>query len=117
MWVRGEQCYYTIVLDYVELLLLPLLLLMLLLPLLLLMLLLPHPRAGLEIVEQVPDVDVVVIPVGGAGLIAGMALAIKTLRPQCQVALSCVMGGRGPQGCGGGASHSGVTEVEEGGVG
>lgn len=40
---------------------------------------------GLEIVEQVPDVDVVVIPVGGAGLIAGMALAIKTLHPNIQV--------------------------------
>jgi len=33
----------------------------------------------------VPDVEVVVIPVGGAGLIAGMALAIKTLRPNCLV--------------------------------
>jgi len=40
---------------------------------------------GLEIVEQVPDVDAVVVPVGGAGLIAGIALAIKTLRPHCQV--------------------------------
>mmetsp|Transcript_53453 Transcript_53453/g.78244 ORF Transcript_53453/g.78244 Transcript_53453/m.78244 type:complete len:580 (+) Transcript_53453:69-1808(+) len=40
---------------------------------------------GLEIVEQVPDLDVVVIPVGGAGLIAGMALAIKTLRPNCMI--------------------------------
>jgi len=36
---------------------------------------------GVEIVEQVPDVDAVIIPVGGAGLIAGTALAIKTLRP------------------------------------
>ena len=35
---------------------------------------------------QVPDVDVVVVPVGGAGLIAGVALAIKTLRPDVQVA-------------------------------
>ena len=34
---------------------------------------------------QVPDVDVVVVPVGGAGLIAGVALAIKTLRPDVQV--------------------------------
>ena len=30
---------------------------------------------------QVPDVEAVVIPVGGAGLIAGVGLAIKTLRP------------------------------------
>jgi len=40
---------------------------------------------GLEIVEQVPDVDAVIVPVGGAGLIAGVALAIKTLRPECLV--------------------------------
>ena len=36
---------------------------------------------------QVPDVDVVVVPVGGAGLIAGIALAIKTLRPNVMVPL------------------------------
>jgi threonine dehydratase len=40
---------------------------------------------GLEIIEQVPDVDVVIVPVGGAGLIAGVSLAIKTLRPQTKV--------------------------------
>jgi threonine dehydratase len=40
---------------------------------------------GLEIVEQVPDVDVVVVPVGGAGLLAGVALAVKTLRPQTKI--------------------------------
>mmetsp|Transcript_12128 Transcript_12128/g.28567 ORF Transcript_12128/g.28567 Transcript_12128/m.28567 type:complete len:555 (+) Transcript_12128:199-1863(+) len=40
---------------------------------------------GLEILEQVPDVDVVVVPVGGAGLIAGVALAIKSLRPEVQI--------------------------------
>jgi threonine dehydratase len=34
---------------------------------------------GLEIVEQVPDVDAVIIPVGGAGLLAGVSLAVKTL--------------------------------------
>lgn len=37
---------------------------------------------GLEIVEQVPDLDAVIIPVGGGGLIAGMALAIKSLSPK-----------------------------------
>src|SRR5438552_12087878 len=36
---------------------------------------------GLEILEQVPEVEAVIIPIGGAGLIAGMALAIKTLKP------------------------------------
>jgi threonine dehydratase len=40
---------------------------------------------GLEIVEQVPDLDAVLVPVGGAGLIAGVSLAVKTLRPQTKV--------------------------------
>ncbi|EKX47609.1 hypothetical protein GUITHDRAFT_157602 [Guillardia theta CCMP2712] len=40
---------------------------------------------GLEILEQVPDVDVIVVPVGGAGLIAGIAMAVKTLRPEVQI--------------------------------
>ena len=40
---------------------------------------------GLEIVEQVPDLDAVIVPVGGAGLIAGVAFAIKTLKPNVQV--------------------------------
>jgi threonine dehydratase len=37
---------------------------------------------GLEVIEQVSDFDAVIVPVGGAGLIAGVALAVKTLRPQ-----------------------------------
>jgi threonine dehydratase len=40
---------------------------------------------GLEILEQVPDLDAIVIPIGGAGLIAGAGLAIKTLRPQVRI--------------------------------
>jgi threonine dehydratase len=40
---------------------------------------------GLEVIEQVPDVDIVIVPVGGGGLIAGVSLAIKTLRPQTKV--------------------------------
>jgi threonine dehydratase len=40
---------------------------------------------GLEIVEQTPDLDAVLVPVGGAGLIAGVSLAVKTLRPQAKV--------------------------------
>ena len=36
---------------------------------------------GLEVLEQVPDLEAVVVPIGGAGLIAGMALALKTLKP------------------------------------
>ena len=40
---------------------------------------------GLEILEQVPDVEAIVIPVGGAGLLAGVALAVKTLRPEVRI--------------------------------
>lgn len=40
---------------------------------------------GLEIVEDVPDLDAVIVPVGGGGLIAGVALAIKSLRPNVRV--------------------------------
>lgn len=40
---------------------------------------------GLEILEQVPDAEAIVVPIGGAGLIAGIALAVKTLRPQVRV--------------------------------
>jgi len=40
---------------------------------------------GLEIVEQVPDLDAIIVPIGGAGLIAGVALAIKTLKPKVMV--------------------------------
>ena len=36
---------------------------------------------GLEILEDVPDVEAVVVPVGGAGLIAGIGTAVKALRP------------------------------------
>jgi len=40
---------------------------------------------GLEILEQVPDVEVVVVPVGGGGLIAGIALAIASRRPDVRI--------------------------------
>ena len=40
---------------------------------------------GIEILEQLPDVDQVVVPIGGGGLIGGIALAIKTLKPSCKV--------------------------------
>jgi threonine dehydratase len=40
---------------------------------------------GLEIVEQVPDVSLVVVPVGGGGLISGVAAAIKHSRPDVRV--------------------------------
>ncbi len=40
---------------------------------------------GLEILEDMPDVDIVVVPIGGGGLISGIAYAIKQLRPQCKI--------------------------------
>ena len=40
---------------------------------------------GLEILEQLNDVDAVVVPIGGGGLIAGVAYAIKALRPDVKV--------------------------------
>jgi threonine dehydratase len=39
----------------------------------------------MEIIEDVPEVDFVVVPIGGAGLIAGISCAIKTLKPECKV--------------------------------
>ena len=40
---------------------------------------------GLEILEEMPDVEVVIVPVGGGGLISGVAFAIKTLNPNVKV--------------------------------
>ena len=40
---------------------------------------------GLEILDQMPDVEAVLVPVGGGGLVSGIAFAIKSLRPQCKV--------------------------------
>lgn len=41
--------------------------------------------AGLEIVEQLPDVEVVAIQIGGGGLISGIATAVKALRPEVRI--------------------------------
>ncbi|HYB84490.1 MAG TPA: threonine/serine dehydratase [archaeon] len=40
---------------------------------------------GLEIHESLPDVDAVIVPIGGGGLISGIAAAIKSLNPNVQV--------------------------------
>jgi threonine dehydratase len=40
---------------------------------------------GLEILEDAPDVDTIVVPVGGGGLLAGIALAVKSQRPDVRV--------------------------------
>jgi threonine dehydratase len=40
---------------------------------------------GLEILDQLPEVDAVIVPVGGGGLISGVAFAVKSLNPRCKV--------------------------------
>ena len=40
---------------------------------------------GLEILEELPDVEAVIVPIGGGGLISGVAFALKTLRPDIKV--------------------------------
>ena len=40
---------------------------------------------GLELYEQNPDLDAVIVPVGGGGLIAGIGLALKTLKPKIRI--------------------------------
>ncbi len=40
---------------------------------------------GLEVCEQSDEIDTVIVPVGGGGLIAGIANAVRQLRPQCEV--------------------------------
>lgn len=50
----------------------------------------PHVIAGqgtvgLELIDQVPDLEVVLVPVSGGGLISGIATAVKSRRPQAKV--------------------------------
>ena len=40
---------------------------------------------GLEILSELDSVDAIVVPVGGGGLIAGIACAVKAMRPSCKV--------------------------------
>jgi threonine dehydratase len=40
---------------------------------------------GLEILDELPDVDVIAVPVGGGGLISGIAVAVKEQRPEVEV--------------------------------
>ena len=40
---------------------------------------------GLELMTQVPDLDAVIVPIGGGGLCSGVAAAVKLMKPDCQV--------------------------------
>ncbi len=40
---------------------------------------------GVELARQLPDLDAVIVPIGGGGLCAGVATAVKLLQPGCQV--------------------------------
>lgn len=40
---------------------------------------------GLELIEQLPDLDAVIVPIGGGGLISGIAFALKSLNPKIKV--------------------------------
>jgi threonine dehydratase len=44
-----------------------------------------HATLGLELLEDVTEADLVVVPTGGGGLISGVALAVKAVRPACRV--------------------------------
>lgn len=40
---------------------------------------------GLEILDKLPDVDTIIVPIGGGGLISGIATAVKMVRPECRI--------------------------------
>jgi len=44
-----------------------------------------HGTVGLEIVEALPNIDIVVVPVGGGGLISGVSIAAKGLKPNVEI--------------------------------
>lgn len=53
---------------------------------------------GLELLEQISDLDAIIVPIGGGGLISGIAFAVKKLNPSCKV--------YGVQAVGAGSMHS-----------
>ncbi|MGW8289481.1 MAG: threonine ammonia-lyase, partial [Candidatus Bathyarchaeia archaeon] len=44
-----------------------------------------HGTIGLEILEALPDVEVVMVPLGGGGLLSGISIAMKSIKPDVQV--------------------------------
>ncbi len=77
---------------------------------------------GLEIIEDQPELDAIVVPVGGGGLIAGVAVAVKALQPRARVVGVQVEGylgmlhalGRAPAPEGGMTIAEGIAVVEPG---
>lgn len=51
-----------------------------------------HGTIGLEILDDLPDVDTIFVPIGGGGLISGIALAIKSKRPETKIIGVCASG-------------------------
>jgi threonine dehydratase len=77
---------------------------------------------GLELVEDIDDLALVVVPLGGGGLVSGIAIAVKALRPDVRVvavqAEACapyatLLAARGPHG-GPGRHESGVATLADG---
>lgn len=67
---------------------------------------------GLEIVEDAPELEAVLVPLSGGGLIAGVALAIKTLSPKTRVIGVCMERGAAMVACLAAGKPVAVTELE-----
>lgn len=64
---------------------------------------------GLELAEQVPQMETVVVPVGGGGLAAGISLALRAVKPEVRI-----VGVRAPGGSGGFTIADGIAVKERG---
>ena len=74
---------------------------------------------GLELLEQVPDLDIVLVPISGGGMTAGIATAVKTINPRCKVSKTGERRGEeivrlSGRGCGATGKMSGGESGEEG---
>lgn len=67
---------------------------------------------GLEIIEDAPELDAVLVPLSGGGLIAGVALAIKTLSPKTRVIGVCMERGAAMVACLAAGKPVAVEELE-----
>ncbi|WP_332718366.1 hydroxyectoine utilization dehydratase EutB [Pelagibacterium mangrovi] len=67
---------------------------------------------GLEIIEDAPELDAVLVPLSGGGLIAGVALAIKTLSPKTRVIGVCMERGAAMVACLAAGKSVAVEELE-----